>query len=59
MDEFTLYALEAGPDQLHLTARIDGEIRSAIATAENVLEAAFIRGTPPPGSARLRKSLNP
>ncbi|MBN2319056.1 MAG: hypothetical protein JXR49_08260 [Acidobacteria bacterium] len=39
MDEFTLFALKAGSDQLHLTARIDREGVSASATAENVCAA--------------------
>ena len=40
MDEFTLFALEAGSDQLHLTARVDRESGSATATAENICAAA-------------------
>lgn len=39
MNGFTLFALRAGPDQLHLTARIDGESGPAAATAENVCAA--------------------
>lgn len=37
MDEFTLFALEAGSDQLHLTVRIEGE--SSTATAGNICTA--------------------
>jgi enamine deaminase RidA (YjgF/YER057c/UK114 family) len=40
MDEFTLFALEAGSDQLHLTARVDRENGSATAAAENICAAA-------------------
>jgi enamine deaminase RidA (YjgF/YER057c/UK114 family) len=39
MDEFTLFALEAGSDQLHLTARIDEESSSATETAEKICAA--------------------
>ena len=37
MDKFTLFALEAGSDQLHLTVRIDGE--NGPATAEKICTA--------------------
>ncbi len=39
MDDFTLFALEAGSDQLHLTARINRDSGSASATAEDVCAA--------------------
>ena len=40
MDEFTLFALEAGPDQLHLTARVNRETGSAATTAESICAAS-------------------
>jgi enamine deaminase RidA (YjgF/YER057c/UK114 family) len=36
MDAFTLFALGAGTDQLHITARIDGQNQPAAATAEKI-----------------------
>ena len=39
MDEFTLFSLEAGSDQLHITVRINGDSGSAAATAENICAA--------------------
>jgi enamine deaminase RidA (YjgF/YER057c/UK114 family) len=40
MEEFSLYALEAGSDQLHLTARINRRSGSAASTADNMCAAA-------------------
>ncbi len=40
MDEFTLFELEAGSDQLHITARIGRETVSDAATAESVCAEA-------------------
>jgi hypothetical protein len=36
MDEITLFVLENGSDDIHLTARIDGESGTATETAENI-----------------------
>jgi enamine deaminase RidA (YjgF/YER057c/UK114 family) len=40
MDEFTLFALDAGSDQLHITARIDRETGSDATTAEKICAEA-------------------
>ncbi|MBN1570305.1 MAG: hypothetical protein JXA73_20860 [Acidobacteria bacterium] len=43
MDGCTVFALEVGPDQLHITVRIDRNSKSANATAENICaEAASV-----------------
>lgn len=39
MDEFTLFALEAGPDQIYLTARTNGVRDATMSTAENMCAA--------------------
>lgn len=40
MDEFTLFALEAGPDQLYLTAKINNGTSPPLSTAEKLCSAA-------------------
>jgi len=40
MDGYTLFALQAGPDQIYLTARTDGENGSKAETAEKIFAAA-------------------
>jgi len=39
MDEFTLFELKTGPDQIHITARIEGGSGPATVVAENICKA--------------------